>query len=94
MRLQVSGAEDGARAQSKRRREGRSTVTERVERSDTRTQERKDFSAMSVRQTVSYMDTIHVEEQLVHAFCEQPPHPRVSLCGAMRSLSLRAAAAD
>jgi hypothetical protein len=63
-------------ALSKQRREGRSTVTERTERSDTRTQERKDFSAVSVRQTVSYLDSIHVEEQLVHAFCEQVP-PRV-----------------
>jgi hypothetical protein len=64
-------------AQTQQWRELRSTVTERIERSDTRTQERKDFSAMSVRQTVSYMDTIHVEEQLVHAFCEQVP-PLVS----------------
>ena len=57
-------------------REERSTVTEHTERSDMRTQERKDFNAMSVRQTVSYLDSIHVEEQLVHAFCEQVP-PRV-----------------
>ena len=75
MLLRVRGAGDVARAQSKLRREGRSTITERVEWSDTRTQERKDFSAMSVRQAVSNMDTIHVEEQLVHAFCEQPHLP-------------------
>ena len=97
MLLRVRGAGDVARAQSKLRREGRSTITERVEWSDTRTQERKDFSAMSVRQAVSNMDTIHVEEQLVHAFCEQVAPLASSRCrvgGAVRSLSRRAAAAD
>ena len=54
-----------------RRREGGSVVTERTERREARTQERRDFAALAVRQTVSYLDALHVEEQLVHAYCEQ-----------------------
>jgi hypothetical protein len=53
------------------RREGNNTVTERAERSEERTHERRDFAALAVRQTVSYLDVLHVEEQLVHAYCEQ-----------------------
>jgi hypothetical protein len=53
------------------RREGRATVTERSEQREARAQERRDFSALAVRQTVSYLDSVHVEEQLVHAYCEQ-----------------------
>ncbi len=53
------------------RREGGSTVTERTELREARTQERRDFATLAVRQTVSYLDALHVEEQLVHAYCEQ-----------------------
>jgi hypothetical protein len=55
-------------------RESRHTTKETV----VNTFQERHFHAWAARQTISYMEVISVEDQLVQAFCEQVPAPAPS----------------
>ena len=46
-------------------------ATENSNNSPANMQETKDVSLTSTRQTVSYLESINVEDQIVQVFCEQ-----------------------